>query len=111
MNDGAADMFQHLHRRCPDSPLGYNNLGSVLCDLGDAEAAIETLRAAIYRMPQEAILWNSLATVLAEEGRAEESLIFYQEAIRLDPGFSRPWHNLGFAYHASGPAGRGAGRL
>ena len=61
-------------------------------------SAIETLRAAIYRMPKEAVLWNSLATVLAEEGRVEESLIFYQEAIALDPGFSRPWHNLGYAY-------------
>ncbi len=44
------------------------------------------------------MLWNSLATVLAEVGRAEESLIFYQEAIRLDPGFSRPYHNLGYAF-------------
>ncbi len=91
-------MFRQYIGRCPDSPLGYNNLGSVLCDMGDPDLAIETLRAAIYRMPKEAVLWNSLATVLAEEGRVEESLIFYREAISLDPGFSRPWHNLGYAY-------------
>ncbi len=95
---GAEKMFQLFIAARPDSPLGYNNLGTIQADQGRQSVAIETLRAAIYRMPTEAILWNSLATVLAEDGRADESLVFYQEAIRLDPGFARPWHNLGFAY-------------
>lgn len=98
MNDVAAELFRQYIDRCPDSPLGYNNLGSIQSDMGDPETAVDTLRGAIYRMPDQAILWNSLATVLAEQGRSEESLIFYQEAIKLDPGFSRPWHNLGYAY-------------
>jgi tetratricopeptide (TPR) repeat protein len=98
MIDAAAGMFNLYIAACPDSPLGYNNLGSVQCDQGRSSIAIETLRAAIYRMPQQSMLWNSLATVLAEEGRAEESLVFYEEAIRLEPDFARPWHNLGFAY-------------
>lgn len=98
LHDGAAKMFRLFIDACPDSPLGYNNLGSIQCDLGDADTAIETLRAAIYRMPGEPVLWNSLATVLAQEGRPDESLVFYREAIRLDPKFARLWHNLGFAY-------------
>jgi tetratricopeptide (TPR) repeat protein len=97
MIDAAAKMFRLFIAARPDSPLGHNNLGMVLCEQGDTERAIETLRGAIYQMPAESILWNSLATVLAENGRAEESLTFYREAIRLDPGFSRPYHNLGFA--------------
>ena len=96
--DSAAKMFNLYIAACPESPLGYNNLGTVQCDQGKSSIAIETLRAAIYRMPSQSMLWNSLATVLAEDGRAEESLVFYQEAIRLDPTFARPWHNLGFAY-------------
>ncbi|HSZ73388.1 MAG TPA: tetratricopeptide repeat protein, partial [Rhizomicrobium sp.] len=98
LTEGAEKMFRLYIAACPDSPLGYNNLGSVQCDKGDASTAIETLRSAIYRMPGETVLWNSLATVLAETGRAEESLTFYQEAIRLDPAFSRPYHNIGFAF-------------
>ncbi|HXL99866.1 MAG TPA: tetratricopeptide repeat protein [Rhizomicrobium sp.] len=98
MVDAAARMFRLFIAARPDSPLGYNNLGSVQCDQGDSAIAIETLRAAIYRMPEQAILWNSLATVLADDGRAEESVVFYREAIKLDPAFARPWHNLGFAY-------------
>jgi tetratricopeptide (TPR) repeat protein len=105
MTDGAAKMFRHYIEACPDSPLGYNNLGTIQCDMGDANTAIETLRAAIYRMPAESMLWNSLATVLAEDGRAEESLTFYHEAVRLDPAFSRPWHNLGYAYSHLGRLG------
>jgi len=98
MVDAAAKMFNLYIAACPDSPLGYNNLGTVQCDQGRSSIAIETLRAAIYRMPDQSMLWNSLATVLAEDGRAEESLVFYEEAIRLEPDFARPWHNLGFAY-------------
>jgi tetratricopeptide (TPR) repeat protein len=94
----AENMFRLFVEACPNSPLGYNNLGTIQSDMGHSTTAIETLRAAIYQMPEEAILWNSLATVLAESGRAEESLVFYQEAIRLQPTLARPYHNIGFAY-------------
>src|ERR1700733_13367465 len=60
LTDGAARMFRLYIDAKPDSPLGYNNLGSVQCDLGQPEVAIETLTAAIWRMPHETILWNSL---------------------------------------------------
>ena len=102
MAEGAEKMFRLYIAARPDSPLGYNNLGSVLSDLGHPDVAIETLRDALMKMPGEAILWNSLATVLAEEGRADESLVFYSEAARLEPGFARAYHNLGYAYQHLG---------
>jgi tetratricopeptide (TPR) repeat protein len=102
LTQGAEQMFRLYIAACPDSPLGYNNLGSVQCDLGRPDVAIEILREALNRMPHEAILWNSLATVLAEEGRADESLIFYREAARLEPDFARAYHNLGYAYQHLG---------
>ncbi len=98
MHDWAEKMFRLYIEARPDSPLGYNNLGGLLCKSGRVSTGIETLRAAIFRMPEHAILWNTLATSLAEDGRCEESLIFYQEGIRLDPKFPRAWHNLGYAY-------------
>jgi tetratricopeptide (TPR) repeat protein len=105
MIDEAQQMFRLYIGARPDSPLGYNNLGTIQSDLGDPDTAIETLRAAIYRMPQEAILWNALATVLAENSRAEESLVFYRETNRLAPDFSRGYHNLGFALSHLGRLG------
>jgi tetratricopeptide (TPR) repeat protein len=102
LKDGAEQMFRLFIAARPDSPLGYNNLGSIQCDMGKTTTAIETLRSALMRMPTETILWNSIATVLAEAGRAEESLTFYLEAIRLDPGFSRPYHNIGYAFQHLG---------
>ena len=102
LHDAAARMFKLYIAAQPDSPLGYNNLGSIQGDMGDPDGAIETLRNAILRMPQQAILWNSLATVLAEAGRAEESVVFYEEAIRLEPQFARLYHNLGFAFQHLG---------
>lgn len=100
--EGAEQMFRLYIATCPDSPLGWNNLGSVQQDLGRPDVAIEVLREAINKMPHEAILWNSLATVLAEEGRADESLVFYQEAARLEPNFARAYHNLGYAFQHLG---------
>ncbi len=52
LTDGAARMFQLYIAACPDSPLGYNNLGSVQSDMGRPDVAIEILRAAIYKMPE-----------------------------------------------------------
>jgi tetratricopeptide (TPR) repeat protein len=96
--DGAERMFRLFIERRPESPAGYNNLGSIQRDKGNLNAAIDTLRDAIMRMPEAAMLWNSLATALAEEGRADEGLVFYQEALRLDPKFARVFHNLGYSY-------------
>jgi len=98
MTQSAAQMFRLYIEACPDSPLGYNNLGSALGDMGEPAQAIDTLRTAIERMPHVPMLWNSLATVLAADGRADESIVFYREAIRLDPTLSKTYHNLGFAY-------------
>ena len=95
-------MFRLYIAAVPDSPLGYNNLGSVQCDMGQPDAAIETLKSALMHMPNEAILWNALATVLAEEGRADESVVFFEESIRLAPDFARAYHNLGYAYQHLG---------
>ena len=105
MLDGAERMFRLYIARRPKHPAGYNNLGSLLRDKGEMEAAIDLLRNAIYLMPDQAMLWNTLATVLAEDGRADESLVFYQEALRLDPKFARVWHNLGYAYSHLGQLG------
>ena len=44
LTEGAARMFQLYIDACPNSPLGYNNLGSVQYDLGRLDAAIETLQ-------------------------------------------------------------------
>ncbi|MGA7675004.1 MAG: tetratricopeptide repeat protein [Rhizomicrobium sp.] len=98
MKEGAERMFRLYIQACPDSPLGYNNLGSALGDMGKTSMAIDTLRSAIERMPTVPMLWNSLATVLAGDGRADESIVFYREAIRLNPVMSKTYHNLGYAY-------------
>src|SRR5580704_16145371 len=44
----AEKMFRLFIGARPDSPLGYNNLGTIQSDMGDADKAVETLRAAIY---------------------------------------------------------------
>src|SRR3569833_1979052 len=55
LTDGAAKMFALYIASCPESPLGYNNLGSVQSDMGHPDVAIETLKSAIFQMPDQAI--------------------------------------------------------
>lgn len=98
MGDTAQKMCRMYIAAKPESPVGYNNLGTIQAEMGNVSEAIETLRGALLRMPKEAILWHSLATILAEDGRVEESLVFYREAIALDPVAPSYVHNLGFAY-------------
>lgn len=97
LGEEALKMFRLYIAACPDSPIGYNNLGSILGELGRQPEAIDVLRAAIMKMPRESILWHSLATVLAEDGRIDESLVFYREALDIDRAASYE-HNLGYAY-------------
>ena len=113
LTDGAAKMFQLYIASCPDSPLGYNNLGSVQSDMGQLDQGDRNpARRAGCACPRKPCWWNSLATVLAETGRADESLIFYEEAARLAPSFARAYHNLGSRLSASlSQSGQGAGRL
>src|SRR6201996_4391714 len=39
LTDGATKMFQLYIAACPESPLGYNNLGSVQSDMGQPDVA------------------------------------------------------------------------
>jgi tetratricopeptide (TPR) repeat protein len=98
MDDITEKLCRQYIERCPDSPLGYNNLANVKSGQEKIDEAIDILRDAIMRLPTESVLWNSLATVLAEIGRVEESVVFYREAIRLEPKNTKYYHNLGYAY-------------
>ncbi|HUO99805.1 MAG TPA: tetratricopeptide repeat protein [Rhizomicrobium sp.] len=98
MREVAEKLFRRYIAMRPESPLGYNNLASILADSNQSTIAVEVLRDAIHRMPSEPILWNTLATLLAEDGRVQESFVFYEEALRLDPAYFRCFHNLGYAY-------------
>ena len=98
LTEGAAKMFKLYIAACPGSPLGYNNLGSVQADMGHPDVAIETLRAALYRMPESGQFFGThWLQCLPKKGRIKAS-IFYREAARLEPKFARAYHNLGYAY-------------
>ncbi|MGH6829015.1 MAG: tetratricopeptide repeat protein, partial [Rhizomicrobium sp.] len=44
MTAGAAKLFQLYIAARPDSPLGYNNLGTIQADMGQPALGVETLR-------------------------------------------------------------------
>lgn len=98
MGDTAQKLFRHYIASCPNSPLGYNNLGALQAEMGDLAGGVETLRDAISRMPEASILWHSLGNMMSEDGLVENSIPFYEEALRLDPTLPQYYHNLAYAW-------------
>lgn len=100
--DVAEQFFRIFCRMMPDAVEGPNNLACVLRDKGQAEAAIEVLRAAIYGNQNSSLLWNSLGTVMMEQTEFDKAVLFYQQALEIDPELARAYHNLGYCRATEG---------
>ena len=73
LTEGAIKMFKLYIASCPDSPLGYNNLGSCQSDMGQPDVAIETLRAALYRIAGASPWWDNMTQHAVTLGRPPQA--------------------------------------
>jgi tetratricopeptide (TPR) repeat protein len=67
------------------SSFAHNNLGIVLIERGDLEAAIGQFRRALEIDPFFVEAHNSLAISLAAQGRSEEALEHLRRSLEIDP--------------------------
>ncbi len=98
----AEQFFIAYLEKSPSSVAGANNLACAQRDLMNYEAAVETVRKAIFANPEAALLWNTLATILAEQGEVAGSIQFFDEALRLKPDFHSARYNRGGAKQSLG---------
>ena len=84
----------------PTFALAQNNLGMLLGELGQQNAALEAFRAAVALDPRLALARATLGQLLVDQGQPDEALPHCQEAIRLQPDLAAAHNNLGNVYRA-----------
>ena len=80
----------------------YNNLGSLLLNLGALAAAKQALDKVVQLDPNFAMGYYNLAMVLKTMGRRESAIAAYQKSIELNPHYAPAYQNLGVTFYQSG---------
>ena len=86
----------------PSDPGTEDNLGTVLCETGQAEEGFEHLRKAVAMAPDYPDAHNHLGWELAKAGHVDEGVAQLQEAIELRPGSVEYHVNLGYVFASRG---------
>ena len=81
----------------------HRNLGQAHFETpGQAEQAVEELRAALALDPGSAVEHYNLGIALLAAGRTDEGIEQLQAAQRADPSLPHTWYRLGLAYEQAG---------
>lgn len=88
--------YQNLTEIVPESAEFQHNLGFVLRESGDLEAAEERYREAIRLDPEYPRAYANLGIALLSQGQWEQASRQLETAVRLDDGYAAAHHNLGF---------------
>ena len=99
-------LFEHSLRVDEDSDFVHGNLGLILADSGESEAALEHLQAAVRIRPGDTQNQLNLGSFLGQLGRVEEAIGHLQEAVRLEPDYAFAHATLATALAGQGQTGR-----
>lgn len=80
----------------------YLNLGRLLHEQGDLEAAEDLYRRALANCAPDATAAFNLGVALEDGGRWREAAAAYQHAIDVDPGYADAFYNLSAVYEQLG---------
>jgi serine/threonine protein kinase/Flp pilus assembly protein TadD len=78
----------------PDSPIPHNNLGNVLAEVGQWDAAIGQYREAIRLKNDYATAHGNLGNAFKAQGKLADAVRAYRESLRLDDKQPQPHANL-----------------
>jgi Tfp pilus assembly protein PilF len=81
--------------RNPEAWMAHNNLGNLLREDKDPEAAVPHFEAALRVRPDLVKVHNNLANALHDLRRVPEAMEHYRQALKLDPLYIEAHHNLG----------------
>jgi predicted TPR repeat methyltransferase len=78
----------------PQVCVAWNNLGNVLVESAQPEAAVDAYRAALKALPEASGTWNNLAGLLRRLGRLDEAEQAARQAVAVAPGDAHAWFTL-----------------
>jgi len=82
-------------------------LGSLYMDAAMYDKALEQLRLAVSAAPDDVHVRTEMATALLMTGETDAALTELEACLRTDPGHSKTWYSLGFAYVQKGEYDKG----
>ncbi len=86
----------------PETFLAHDNLGFILLQRGDVDAAMEQIQMAVQLQPNDEASQKNLGSALLEKGQVDEAIIHFQNALSLEPRDAGAENNLGFALYRKG---------
>lgn len=99
---GAMRAYREAIEVAPDFADAYLNLGALLCESGECEAAVDLFAQAIARCPDEPLLYYNRGVALEDLHRFHEALDSYDKALQLDAELADAHFNVGRIYEAMG---------
>ena len=98
----ALELYQELVQEDPVNVRALNNLGVLQDEMGDAEGAVATLRAAKKIQPTNQEILGNLGAALGTLGRYKDAEKELRNAFRLDPSNLQVRANLGILLYRRG---------
>jgi len=95
-------IYSRIIDQHPDRPEAYLDLGNVLAETGDHEAAVASFRTAIDRGVTLAQGHYHLALSLLALDHRDEAIAELHQATRLKPEWISPWYKLATLEHDAG---------
>src|ERR1700722_17383815 len=105
LEDAKAAYFEIISSD-PGNFRAYANLGLILLDEGDGNAAKALFEQAVAIDPNDIQTLNNLGNLCQRRGDVEASLAHYEKALRANPGYSVTYNNLGFLFESLGKIDR-----
>jgi tetratricopeptide (TPR) repeat protein len=104
----AEQLYRVILDTRPDHTDALHLLGLIRHQLGNPDAAIESISRALSLKPGSPVYWENLGTALHGARRFGEAVEALEQAIRLDPSNAKSHFNLGCAFQALGEWDRAA---
>jgi len=93
----AAELLRQSVRLDPVTTT-YNELGSLLLEMGKTDEALEAYQKAVALSPDDSETLYNHGNVLAATGKLDLAIRAYQKSIQANPDFALAYNNLGNAY-------------
>jgi tetratricopeptide (TPR) repeat protein len=100
--DEAADKYQSIIEKYPDSLYAWSNLGVVRFQQGKLPEALKALQQAVKLSPTDAFSYSNLGIVYYQLGQFENAISALERALALDPNNAMSHNYLGCACSQKG---------
>jgi tetratricopeptide (TPR) repeat protein len=89
-------------KKSPQKARPLTNLGVILSDNGNYEAAIAHYTRALQIKPDFAEAHNNMGSALVEQGKLKKAMSHFNRALQTRPNYAEAHNNLGAAFYKQG---------